>query len=142
MTDNSDISAKVIIDKELHERMRRIVEYHKEHCKNSDYGDAVIKTGGSVGPFGDHSSVIKKSNCEVSTPMTIKEDSVDQRANYSSEGKCTEIPGPTQVNINQTPSEQNTKQSNKQILTLNRPRFADDPEAGGEEIRNVCFCCP
>ena len=34
-------------------------------------------------------------------------------------------------------------QSNYLALTLNRPGFSDDTEAGGgEEIRNVCFCCP
>ena len=67
MTDNSDIvSAKVIIDKELFERMRRIIEYHKEHCKNSDYGDAVTKGGGGpVGPYGDQASVRKKNDTSL-----------------------------------------------------------------------------
>ena len=122
MTDNSDIvSAKVIIDKELFERMRRIIEYHKEHCKNSDFGDALTKEGGSVGPFGDTSLV--KSNCEVPIPTAIIDASVDQRANFNPEGKCTEIPGPTQVNIDQTPSEQNSKQSNEQILSAVRKKY-------------------
>ena len=125
MTDNSDIvSAKVIIDKELFERMRRIIEYHKEHCKNSDYGDAVTKGGGGpVGPYGDQASVIKKSDCEVSSPTTIIEASADQRANFNPEGKCTKVSGPTQVNINQTPSENNTKQSNEQILSAIRKKY-------------------
>ena len=125
MTDNSDIvSAKVIIDKELFERMRRIIEYHKEHCKNSDYGDAVTKGGGGpVGPYGDQASVIKKSDCEVSSPTTIIETSADQRANFNPEGKCTKVSGPTQVNINQTPSENNTKQSNEQILSAIRKKY-------------------
>ena len=97
--------------------MRRIVDYHKEHCKNSDYGDAIIKTGGSVGPYGDQASVRKKNDCDVLSPTSVTEVSADQRANFNPEAKCTEISGPTQVNINQSPPENNTKQSNEQILS-------------------------